>query len=93
MRSGIVFVQGKKVNLDTAETLYSDGSFRGSRGVTLFRTKKGNLVWLAWTNWQGEDDEYKFVSPQEAKEKLGNHAHPHRVADAIQQLGIPVEEA
>lgn len=92
MGSGIVVIDGKKVNLDTSEELYADGRFRQSRGVTLFKTKKGNLVWLKWTNWQGETDEYCFVTPEEAKELLEQQPHPSRVARAILQLGLELEE-
>ncbi len=92
MRSGIVVIDGKKVNLDTAEVLYIDGRYRQSRGVTLFRTKKGNLVWLNWTNWQGEHDSYAFVTREEAKGLLLEQPHVARASRAILELGIDLEE-
>jgi len=93
MRQGIVIVDGKKVNLDKAEVLYINGRYRQSRGVTLFKTEKGNLLWLRWTNWQGEYDAYKFVTPEEAKELLEQQPHVARTSKAILDLGLEIPEA
>ncbi|HJW88996.1 MAG TPA: hypothetical protein VJ565_05890 [Dehalococcoidia bacterium] len=93
MRQGTVIVQGKRVNLSTATSLYADGRFRGSRGVTLYRTGKGTLVLEEWTNWQGEDDQYSILSPEEALAWLQLQKHPDRVASAIEELEIELEEA
>ena len=96
-RRGIVVIDSKKVNLDTIEELYGDGRFRGSRGVSLNVTEKGNLVWEAWTNWQGESDSYRFVTADEAKELLEQHPHPERAGRAIIELEkrglVKIEEA
>lgn len=93
MRNGTVIVAGKRVDLSKAEIIYNDGCFRGSRGVTLYRTPKGTLVWEQWTNWQGEDDSYEILSPEEALERLQGCHHPDRVAKAVEALGIELEEA
>lgn len=93
MRNGTVIVAGKRVDLSNCETLYEDGRFRGSRGVSLLRTPKGTLVWERWTNWQGEDDRYEILTPEEALERLQGCHHPDRVARAIEELGIKLEEA
>lgn len=50
MRDGIVYVDGKRLDLDACEELYGDGKFHGSRGVHLLRSKKGTLVWESWSN-------------------------------------------
>lgn len=88
----IIVIEGKKVNLDTCETIYYDGSF-SSRGVALYKTSKGNLVWCRWTKWQGEHDKWSFVTPEEAKELLIEQEHPGRVARALQAIGVELEEA
>lgn len=93
MRRGKVVVDGKIVNLTEAEVLYADGRFRGSRGVTLYRTPKASLVWSNWSNCQGEDDTYEMVSPAMALELLQHQRHPERVAKAIEELGLMLEEA
>jgi len=92
MRNGPVAVDGKILNLDICEELYSDGSFRGSRGVRLLRTEKGTLIWESWTNWQGEDDSYNIITVDEAIAQLAECAHPDRVAKAMDALGVELEE-
>lgn len=92
MRRGTVIVQSKKINLEAASRIYEDGRFRGSRGVTLYRTARGTLVLEEWTNWQGEDDHYCILSPEEAVAWLQRQRHPDRVAQAIEALGIEMEE-
>lgn len=92
MRSGKVIVGGKLVDLDACEQIYADGRFRGSRGVTLFRTAKGNLVWLDWTNWQGEEDKFRFVTTEEAVDLLLQQRHVQRATQAILDLGVKLPE-
>lgn len=92
MRNRRVAVDGKLLDLDSCQELYSDGTFHGSRGVRLLRTEKGTLIWESWTNWQGEDDSYTIISTDEAVAQLAECAHPDRVAEAMEALGVELQE-
>jgi len=92
MRQRTTIVDGKRLDLSAAEKIYADGRF-GSRGTTLYQTKKGNLVIENWTNWQGEDNSYELTSPEDALAWLLKQRHPDRVAAASEALGLVLEEA
>ena len=67
-------IDGKKYNTETATLLagndFWDGSNfeRGGRNLFLYRTPNGRFFTLGLSQWQGERDEIKPVSREEAKE-------------------------
>lgn len=54
----------------------------------LYRTKGGRWVRCDWTQWQGSEPKYWFVSSAEAKEWLLKNHHD----DAVRRWFGPVEE-
>ena len=87
----MALVNGKIFDASKAEVIYHDGAF-SSRGVTLYRTEKGALIWFRWTQWQGERDIYTVVTKEEAVKLLNGSPHPIRAAEAIAELGIELEK-
>lgn len=48
----------------------NNGSGGVGRGQAVYRTAKGRWVLEHWTCWQGEEDRYTFISPDEARDWL-----------------------
>lgn len=49
---------------------WSDWSRDRDRGQAVIRTAAGRWVMQDWSNWQGEADTYRFITPDEAREWL-----------------------
>jgi hypothetical protein len=68
---------------------YNGNGSRGiGRGQAVWRTKGGRWVLQEWTNWEGEIEHNRFISPEQAREwLLANNAD-----DAVEQHFGPVED-